>query len=97
MAMYFGLVLLFVPLAAGIESLFVKREKVWELSALSGVSMGGFAWNVYGYWVAFPVVSIVLAILIAAQATRLAWLQRWIFVKSVSIAVVMSLHNGLSK
>lgn len=88
MAMYFGLVLLLVPLAAGIESLFVKREKARELAALSGVCMGGFAWNIHEYWVAFPAVSIVLAILTIALAARLSWLQRGILAKGVPVAAI---------
>ncbi len=88
MIMYFALVLLLLPLVAGVESLFLKREQVWALSALSGVCIGGFAWNAHEYWIAFPAVSITLVILSAAMILRLAWLKRGILARGVAVATI---------
>lgn len=82
------IVLIVVPLVAGIESLFTKKEKVWGLSILAGFSAGAFLWNAYTYWIMFPVVSIVLIALAAALILRLVFAGTGILTKGLIAAIV---------
>jgi hypothetical protein len=65
------LILVVVPLVAGIESLFAKKENARAISILAGLCVGAFLWNIYSDWRVSPVSSIVLAILAIAPIVRL--------------------------
>jgi hypothetical protein len=88
MIMFPMLILIVVPLVAGIESLFVKKENVRGISALAGICIGAFVWNAYIYGVIFPVVSIVLLILAVIPTTRLFRTGAEALKKGVIVAVV---------
>ncbi len=60
-----------VPLVAGIESLFVKKEDAGAISVLAGIFIGAFVWNANGYWAMSPAVSIAFLVLAAAMIVRL--------------------------
>ena len=94
------LVLIVVPLVAGIESLFTKKENAWAMSILAGVCIGAFVWNAYEYWVVFPVVSVVFAVLAAALTFRLfrvgtEILKKGLIVAAVSLAVLFLAWQGV--
>jgi hypothetical protein len=63
--------LVVVPLVAGIESLFVKKESRRAISVLAGLCVGAFLWNVYSDWRVSPIWSMVLAFLALALIVRL--------------------------
>jgi hypothetical protein len=65
------LILVVVPLVAGIESLLAKKENARAISILAGLCVGAFLWNVYSDWRVSPISSIVLAILAIALIVRL--------------------------
>ncbi len=65
------LILVVVPLVAGIESLFAKKENGRAISILAGLCIGAFFWNVYSDWKVSPVSSTVLAVLAIALIIRL--------------------------
>jgi hypothetical protein len=65
------LILIVVPLVAGIESLFVRKESARAISILAGLCVGAFLWNAYSYWLVYPAVSIVLVVLAIAPIIRL--------------------------
>jgi hypothetical protein len=65
------LILIVVPLVAGIESLFAKRENARAISILAGLCIGAFLWNVYSDWRISPISSIVLVVLATAPIIRL--------------------------
>ena len=65
------LILIVVPLVAGIESLFVKKENARAISILAGLCIGAFLWNVYSDWRVSPISSIVLLVLAIAPIIRL--------------------------
>ena len=89
------LILLVVPLAAGIESLFIKKENGRAISVLSGISIGGLLWNAYSYWTVSPITSIVLLALPVLLFIRLARINRKVFLEgAVSAVVVLSAVMG---
>jgi len=65
------LILVVVPLVAGIESLFAKKENARAISILAGLCVGAFLWNVYSDWRVSPISSIVLVVLAIAPIIRL--------------------------
>jgi hypothetical protein len=48
------LVLIVVPLVAGIESLLAKKENGRAIFILAGQCVGAFLWNVYSDWRVSP-------------------------------------------
>ena len=82
------LILVVVPLAAGIESLIIKKENGRAISVLTGISVGGFLWNVYSDWTASPVSSIVLFVLAVGLLIRLGLVGKRIFLEGLITAVV---------
>ncbi|MCP4539711.1 MAG: hypothetical protein GY832_21445 [Chloroflexi bacterium] len=71
MIMFPMLILVIVPLVAGIESLFAKKENARAISILAGLCVGGFLWNVYSDWRVSPIRVTVLAILAIVPIIRL--------------------------
>ena len=65
------LILIVVPLVAGIESLFAKKENARAISMLAGLCVGAFLWNVYSDWRVSPISSIVLVVLAIVPILRL--------------------------
>jgi hypothetical protein len=65
------LILIVVPLVAGIESLFAKKENARAIAILAGLCVGAFLWNVYSDWRVSPVSSIILTVLAIAPLIRL--------------------------
>jgi hypothetical protein len=65
------LILVVVPLVAGIESCFLKKENGRAISILAGLCIGAFLWNVYSDWRISPISSLVLAVLAMALIVRL--------------------------
>jgi len=65
------LILIVVPLVAGIESLFAKKENARAISILAGLCVGAFLWNVYSDWIVSPISSIVLVVLAIVPIIRL--------------------------
>jgi hypothetical protein len=65
------LILIVVPLVAGIESLFAKREDGRAISILAGLCVGGFLWNAYSNWIISPILSIALVVLAIPPVVRL--------------------------
>jgi hypothetical protein len=65
------LLFIVVPLVAGIESLFAKREDARAISILAGLCVGAFLWNVYSDWRVSPISSAVLAVLAIGPIIRL--------------------------
>ncbi len=65
------LILVVVPLVAGIESLFAKKENGRAISILAGLCIGAFFWNVYSDWKVSPISSTVLAVLAIVLIIRL--------------------------
>jgi hypothetical protein len=64
-------ILIVVPLVAGIESLFAKKENARAISILAGLCVGAFLWNVYSDWKVSPIQSTVLAVLAIVPIIRL--------------------------
>jgi hypothetical protein len=65
------LILIVVPLVAGIESFFVKRENARAMSVLAGLCAGAFLWNAYSDRIVSPISSAVLVLLAIALIVRL--------------------------
>jgi hypothetical protein len=65
------LILAVVPLVAGIESLFAKREDARAISILAGLCVGACVWNAYSNWIISPISSTVLVVLAIAPIVRL--------------------------
>ncbi len=65
------LILIVVPLVAGIESLFAKKENARAISILAGLCVGAFLWNAYSDWIVSPISSTVLVVLAIALIARL--------------------------
>jgi hypothetical protein len=94
------LILVVVPLVAGIESLFAKREDGRAISILSGVCIGGLLWNVYSDWRIWPMQCIVLLVLAAVPLVRLIRaggqiLREGLIAAAVTLAVVLAAWQGL--
>jgi hypothetical protein len=83
------LILIVVPLAAGIESFFIKKENARGISILAGLCVGAFLWNAYSYWIVYPTVSIVLVVLAIAPIIRLFRAGTEILKEGVIAAVVI--------
>ncbi len=82
------LILVVVPLVAGIESLFAKKEDGRAISILAGLCIGAFLWNVYSDWIVSPVSSALLAVLTIAPLVRLFRAGTEILKKGLIAAVV---------
>ena len=82
------LILIVVPLVAGIESLFAKKENARAISILAGLCAGAFLWNAYSYWIASPITSTVLIILAIALIIRLFLAGKEILKEGIIAAVV---------
>ncbi len=65
------LILVVVPLVAGIESLFAKKKDARAISILAGLCIGAFLWNVYSDWIVSPISSMLLLVLAIAPLVRL--------------------------
>ena len=65
------LILVVVPLVAGIESFFVRKENAWAISILAGLCAGALLWNAYCYRPKFPTVSIIFVVLALVSVIRL--------------------------
>ena len=94
------LILIVVPIVAGIESLFAKKEDGRAISILSGVSMGGLLWNVYSDWIIWPMQCVVLLVLAAVPLARLIRaggqiLKEGVIAAAVTLAVVLLAWQGL--
>jgi hypothetical protein len=81
------LMLIVVPLVAGIESVFTKKENARAISILAGFCVGAFFWNVYSDWKASPVSSIVLFVLAIALIIRLCLVSTRVLKEGSIIAV----------
>jgi hypothetical protein len=82
------LILIVVPLVAGIESFFVKKENAPAISILAGLCAGALLWNAYCYRLKFPTVSIVFVVLALVSAIRLFRAGTEISKKGLIVAVV---------
>ena len=82
------LILIVVPLVAGIESLFVKKENARAISILAGLCAGALLWNAYCYRLKFPTVSIVFVVLALVSAIRLFRAGAEVLKKGLVAAVV---------
>jgi len=71
MIMFPMIILVVVPLVAGIESLFAKKENGRAISILAGLCIGAFLWNVYSDWRVSPISSGVLLVLAIVPLVRL--------------------------
>jgi hypothetical protein len=94
------LILFVVPLVAGIESLFAKREDGRAISILSGVCIGGLLWNVYSDWIISPIQCIVLLVLAIAPVVRLVRaggqiLKEGLIASSLTLVVLLVGWQGL--
>jgi hypothetical protein len=81
-------ILVVVPLVAGIESLFVKKENGRAISVLAGLCVGALFWNVYSDWRVSPIPSTVLATLALALIIRLLLAGKEILKEGIIAAVV---------
>jgi len=82
------LILIVVPLVAGIESSFAKKENARAISILAGLCVGAFLWNVYSDWIISPISSIVLVILAIVPIIRLFWAGTEILKEGLIAAIV---------
>jgi hypothetical protein len=82
------LILIVVPLVAGIESLFAKKENARAISVLAGLCIGAFLWNAYSDWIVSPISSAVLVVLAIALIVRLFLAGREILKEGLIAAVV---------
>ena len=82
--------LVIVPLVAGIESLFVKKESGRAISVLAGLCVGAFLWNVYSDWRVSPIWSMVLAFLALALIVRLFRAGTQVLKEGLVVAVATS-------
>jgi hypothetical protein len=94
------LILVVVPLVAGIESLFAKKENARAISVLAGLCIGGFLWNVYSDWRTSPIWAIVLLILAIAPIVRLFRagmdvLKKGLIAAAVTFVVLLVAWQGL--
>jgi hypothetical protein len=81
------LILIVVPLVAGIESLFAAKEHGRAISILAGLCVGAFLWNVYSDWRVSPVWSAVLVVLAIAPLIRLVRAGREVLKEGLIVAV----------
>ena len=93
-------ILIVVPLAAGIESCFIKKENARGISILAGLCAGAFLWNAYCYRLKFPTVSIVLVVLAIAPVIRLfragtEILKEGLIAAVVTLVVLLVAWHGL--
>jgi len=94
------LLLVVVPLVAGIESFFAKKEDGRAISILAGLGAGALLWNVYSDWRVSPISSLVLAILAIVLMVRLfrAGTQIWkegLVVTVVTFVALLVAWQGL--
>jgi hypothetical protein len=94
------LILVVVPLVAGIESLFAKREDGRAISILAGVCIGGFLWNVYSDWIVSPIQCVVLLVLAIVPLARLVRaggqiLKEGLIASALTLVVLLAGWQGL--
>ena len=94
------LILIVVPLVAGIESFFIKKENARAISILAGLCAGAFLWNAYCYRLKFPTVSIVFVVLTIVLVIRLFQagtpiLKEGLITAVVTLVVLLVAWHGL--
>jgi hypothetical protein len=100
MIMFLLLIFIAVPLAAGIESWFIKKQNLWAVSALAGIALGGFLWNILLYWPFWQVVFIPLLILsvlmlVRMQVTGSEAIKKGLLTAAVTLVILLGVWQGL--
>jgi hypothetical protein len=90
------LLLVIIPLAALIAALFTKGDKVRGVSGMAGFAIGAFIWNAYSYWLAWPIISVVLLVLAGIGILRLLVTGRKILLRGMMVAVTTCLFFFLA-